>query len=154
MAFVMVNSRWPVAILPPPVNWSLQVADLGRRVMRTRKGGDVGPDRGLVGERPLQRTAIDLERQRRRVLEHETGLDPQRRGLALEVDDGDEVAEHIIDPAHRSRLWRDLEIGLDQPLVVRIARPEHQPMFAETDGGTIGIGGDVADAQYAHISRQ
>ncbi len=40
--------------------------------------------------------------------------------------------------------------GVQQALVVAVARAEHDPVLAEGHGLLVGVGGDVADGQERH----
>ncbi|XHS01766.1 hypothetical protein ACFB49_33750 [Sphingomonas sp. DBB INV C78] len=55
-----------------------------------------------------------------------------------------------MEPAQLGWLGVDLEPGMDQMLVIALARPRHDAMLAEGNGLAILILGDVTDAQQRH----
>src|SRR6185503_7849724 len=67
-----------------------------------------------------------------------------------EIHDRHAVAEHVVHPAHALWLGRHIEIAVEQVLVVAVARPHHEPMFAERDRLAVGVGRRVADGQDGH----
>ena len=104
-----------------------------------------------IDERVAHRVGGDLER---RTLDHEgldleIALDAQfGRGLGKRSD-RNRIAEHVIDPAHR-RGRRDFQAGLDEPKVVTVARPQHEPMIAEPDRAAVTIDGRMTDIENGH----
>ncbi len=73
---------------------------------------------------------------RRLVVDDDVGIEGQGVGVRVESGDRDAVAEHVMDPAQRSRLRRDLELGKEQPQVMAVARAHHDAVLAERDRAT------------------
>src|SRR5215211_2480120 len=53
------------------------------------------------------------------------------------------VSEHVMHPTEVSRVRRDGELGLDQPLVVAVARAKHHAMLAKGDRLPVAVGCDM-----------
>ena len=80
----------------------------------------------------------------------DVGGEGQRVGALIEGRDRDAVAEHVVDPAQRHRLRRDLELGGEHAQIMPVARTQHDPVFAERHGTRIAIFGLVMNRQQRH----
>ena len=93
---------------------------------------------------------LELERVDGRVIKPDPALEAKLLGSVREACDRDAVPKHIVHPMQRRRFGRDGDGGLDQPLVVAVARPEHDPMLTKCDWLAIAVGCDVADREDRH----
>ena len=75
--------------------------------------------------------------------------DQQFGGRLLEFDQRDRIAEHVVHPARRARR-RQCQFGIDQPQIVAVARPQHQPVRAEGRRPGIAVPRRVADREMLH----
>src|SRR5215213_516831 len=58
-------------------------------------------------------------------------LKPEFRRPPSEFSQGYAIAEGIMDPPHAGRSRTDVQGGIEKPLVVAIAGPEHHPVLAQ-----------------------
>jgi len=63
------------------------------------------------------------------------------------------IAEDIMRPPDGAGLWVDKERVAQQPLIVAVARPEHNSMLTETDWAPVRISSDVPHAEDWHEER-
>jgi hypothetical protein len=84
------------------------------------------------------------------VLDGRRESEDQDVGPLVESRDRDAVAEHVVNPAQRHRLRLDPEIAGQHAQIVPVARPQHDPVLAERDGGRIAVYGLVVDRQARH----
>jgi hypothetical protein len=115
-----------------------QAAEIDAVAARIDEGIEFGFRRDRE-HRAFDAVAFDLER----------ADDRQRVGGALEIDQRDRVAEHVVHPAHVARR-RQRQFGGHQAQVVAVARAQHQPVLAEGDRARVAIGGGVANGQDPH----
>ena len=115
-----------------------QAAEIDAVAARIDEGIEFGLRRDRE-HRAFDAVAFDLER----------AGDAEQGAGGLEVDQRDRIAEHVVHPAHVARR-RQRQLGRHQPQVVRIARPQHQPVLAEGDRPGVAVGGGVADGQGLH----
>src|SRR5665647_1364394 len=102
---------------------------------RIEIGGVVRGQRELLGRIVLDGGGID---------------DRQDFGALVEGRDGDAVAEHVMDPAQRHRLRRDLEIVRQHPQIMAVARAQHDAVLAERHRAVVAIFGLVMNRQQRH----
>ena len=106
---------------------------------------------GEIGERQLPRIFLDrrqLGRQAEMFQADGAGQLQQLR-RAVELGDGDRVAERVVDPAHLGGRI-DGQAGIEQAQIVAVARPEHQAMLTQRHRGRIFVARAVDDLEGAH----
>ena len=115
--------------------------------------------RGEVGQFGVeivegQALGIGLYLERGRVVgiafDDDLALKTQLGAHFAEFRDGDRITERIVYPAERGRR-HDAEFGGNQPQIVAVARPHHQPVLAERHRLRVGVGGSVIDPQAGHF---
>jgi hypothetical protein len=84
------------------------------------------------------------------MIEDYVGLEAQFARLFLEIDDGDAIAEDVVDPVQRGGCGRDIDVGHQEALVVAVPWAKQHAVLAETYGLPVGICGNVAHAQDRH----
>ena len=131
----------------PPVDPAQRI-----EVLALDRAEQVGHLLGRIGEGIEPGIVLDID-----VLElGGTMLQPddapylQRSGAAIEGRDRDRIAEDVLQPPQIGSRWLDIEPGLDQMLVVTLAWPHHDAMFAERHRLAIRIGRDVRERQKGH----
>jgi hypothetical protein len=88
------------------------------------------------------------------MIEADVALEPQLGCLFGEPRNGNTVSEDIVDPAHCAWSRINVDPGIQEPLIVAIAGPEHDPVLAERDGLLIAIRRYVPDREKRHLIRQ
>ena len=73
-----------------------------------------------------------------------------RAALRETPHQSDAVPEDVVDPAYAARLRVDSEVATQQPLIIAVARPEHQVMLAETHRPPVVVGRDMPYAEDRH----
>ncbi len=113
---------------------------------RTR---DVGQLLREIGEGIMPRPRIDLAAGLfvLRAVDGEYAFEPQRGRRSGERGERHAIVEHVVEPADAARPRLDRQFGLDQPLVVAVARAQHQAMLAQFDRLRVAVSRQVADAQ-------
>jgi hypothetical protein len=96
-----------------------------------------GKDRGVLG----------------RVLEGDAAGESECLRAGVEGRHRHAIPEDIEHPAERGRLGIYIEGRLDQPLVVAVAGPKHDPVFAERDRTPIPVDRSVADGEDRQVCR-
>ena len=109
---------------------------------------------GEIGERQLPRILLDRRQLGRQaeMFQPDGAGELQQLGRAVELGDGDRVAECVVDPAHLGG-GVDGQAGMEQAQIVAVARPEHQAMFAQRHRGRIVVARAVDDLEGAHGPR-
>src|SRR5216684_1411655 len=125
---------------------------IGVEVLPLDAADEVGHLLGAVGERIGAGVLVDAKSGRidRRMVETNGADEAQLLGAATEARDGDAIAEDVVYPAQIRRLRRDSDRRLDQPLIIAVARPEHDPVLAQGDRPLVAVGGDVVDVEDWH----
>jgi hypothetical protein len=59
-----------------------------------------------------------------------------------------------MDPSHLARRRINLDPGVQEPLIIAVAGPEHDPVLTERDGLLIAIRRDMPDRKKGHFIRQ
>src|SRR6516162_8154697 len=107
---------------------------------------------GAVSKRVSLRILLDLEVEgiSRRVVEANDTLDAQLLRSAGESGDRNTITEDVVHPADISRFRGNDELGIEQFLVVAVARPQHHAVLAERDRLLVAVDGDVANGDDLH----
>ena len=107
---------------------------------------------GTVGERIPLGIFLDrkIERVGRRVVEANETLEAQLRCPAGKAGNRHAIAEHVVHPADIGRFRRDREAGVEQLLVIAVARPQHHAVLTEGNRLLVAVGGDVPNGDDAH----
>ncbi len=112
----------------------------------------IGAVLAAVAER--QALGIGFERDRgfrkRKMLGAERRFEQQLARRTAERGDRDRVAEYVVHPPHLLRRRRDRQGRVEEPQVVTVPRPRHEPMLAELDRIFETVLGAVADEQNGH----
>ena len=88
------------------------------------------------------------------MVEADVALEPKLGRLVREARDGDAVAEDIVDPPQSARRGIYLDPGVEEPLIIAVARPEHDPVLTEGDWLLVAVGRDVPDREKRHLIRR
>ncbi len=125
---------------------------LGIEVLALDQPQQIGHVLGAIGERVAQRMLLDLkiESVARRVVEPDHAFKAQLLRPAGEPSDRDAVAEDIVHPTKRGGFGSDDQPGVEQPLVIAVARPQHHAVLAKGDRLLVAVGGNVSHGDDRH----
>src|ERR1700751_4410106 len=77
-------------------------------------------------------------------------LDAQFLRASGEAGDRHAITKDVVYPADIGRFRRDDELGVEQFLVVAVARSQHHAVFAERDRLLVAVSGEVAHGDDEH----
>ena len=130
--------------------------DLAGRVeiLPLDRAQQVGLLLGAVGKRIRPRVILELkiERQHHRVVESDRTVEAQFRRAAGKPRQRDAISEYVVNPAQVGRLRGNDEIGVEQPLVVAVPRPQHHAVLAERHRLLVPVGRHMMDGEEVHQS--
>src|SRR3954471_22598703 len=86
----------------------------------------------------------------RRVIETNDRLECQCPRRCREVDQGQAVAEHVVDPPDLGWTRRNLQSAIQQTLIKAVPRPEHQLMRAWPHRLPVAVCRGVMDGENWH----
>ncbi len=86
----------------------------------------------------------------RRVIQADQAFELELWRALIETRHGDAIAEDVENPSDVVGLWRNRQLQLEEPLVVAVARPKHDPVLAKRHRTFVGICGDVMNRQNGH----
>ena len=107
---------------------------------------------GTIGERAPRRIFLDrkIEGVGRRVIEANETLEAQLRCPAGKAGNRHAIAKHVVHPADIGRFRSDREPGVEQLLIVAVARPQHHAVLAEGNRLLVAVDGKVPNGDDAH----
>jgi hypothetical protein len=88
------------------------------------------------------------------MIKADVALEPQLGCLFGEPRNGNTVSEDIVDPAHCAWSRINVDPGIQEPLIVAIAGPEHDPVLTEGDWLLVAVGRDVPNREKRHLMRR
>jgi hypothetical protein len=59
-----------------------------------------------------------------------------------------------VDPSHLARSRINVDPGVQEPLIIAVAGPEHDPVLTEGDRLLVAVGRDVPDREKSHLMRR
>src|SRR5271169_6223660 len=131
----------------PAIDLALRI-----EILPLDRAQQIGHFVGAVSERVSLRILLDLEVEgiSRRVVETNYTLDAQLLRPSGEASDRNAITEDVVHPADIGGFRGDDELGVEQLLVVAVARPQHHAVLAERDRLLIAVDGDVANGDDLH----
>lgn len=85
------------------------------------------------------------------MVEFDEGVEPEFRRRRIEVDQGDAIAEDVVDPSDLAWLRRDVQSAFEKSLVKAVSRTKHESMDAGLNRILVPIGRGVLDREYRHL---
>ena len=115
--------------------------------------GEVGHFFRVIGEWIISGSVLEQEFRlvERDVLERNGVLDLEAPGFSDKVRNRNAIVEDVVDPTKPVRTRLNLEGRLEKPLIIAVARAEHDPMLTQAHGRSIGVGREMFHSQNRHV---